>query len=425
MTNARPQRGVLWPALRRFWLVALVAGLATGFATTSLVQATATTTWAGEATYVVPIADPPVANAEGVVPPADPRTANSSTDALRFAQVYALLLVEDGALLTVLSEATGMSVAEVVEATQAVPLPDSPIIRVSFAGETEAQVVSYYTALGETFEARPAITPNIRPGNIRLLQAAEIFAQPGLAPLAVALGVLAGLLVAVGGAVLLERLDPRLRSDADVRSLVDWPVLIAPRTPGDARADVLVERIVRAAPSVRTVAVVGVAGVPTNEVREATERLAAVHAGQLEAAAARLPGDDVVSGTGTSRGPARPHPVEWAPGGSLGAAGSAERLVQDADVVVMLAPLGARLARLDLSVRSLQDLSVDPVIVAIMPEATRRTSLSRPATGTPVRTPATPSSTPEAAADGAERVPAPGGPGEDQVPAGERMSPRR
>lgn len=437
MTNARPQRGVLWPALRRFWLVALVAALAAGFATTTLVRATATTTWAGEATYVVPIADPPVANALGVVPATDPRVANSSTDALRFAQVYSILLVEDGALLTVLAEATGLSRSEVAEATEAVPVADSPVIRVSFSADTEAQVVDYYQALEAAFEASPAISPNIRPGNIRLLQSPAVFSQPGLAPLATALGVLAAILVGLGGAVLLERLDPRLRSDADLRELADWPVLPAPRTPGDARVDVLVERVVRAAPTVRTVAVVGLAGVPTNEVREITERFAAVHSGQVEAAARQpLPGEDYVSRGGAGLSSARIHTVEWVPGGSLGASGAAERLTQEVDVVVLLAPVGSRLSRLDLSVRSLQDLSVDPVVVAIVPRPSRRrggpTQWEAPSTpADPVswtdeddpqqaRSPVTGTARADGDQPGTDRQR-----GEDEVPAADRLSPRR
>lgn len=374
MTHARPSRDVLGTALRRFWVVALVAALVAGLATVLLVRATASTSWAGEGTFVVPIADPPpntVAGTPGVV---DPRTPNSAQDANRFAQSYSTLLVEDGALITHLAQATGLDAGDVVDGTEAVPVPDSPIIRVSFAAGTQEQVTAYFTALAAAFAETPAVTPNILPGNVEPLREVQVSEQRGLAPLAWVLGVLAALAVGLGGAVLLERADPRVRDDADVRELVTWPVLPAPDRDDDMRTEVLVDRAVRAARHVGAVGVLGLPGTPGHDVREATARLERVHA------ALRL------------RAPehARPTAVEWVDAGTLAGDGAAERLAQEVDVVVLLTPVGARLRHLDSAVRSLQDLAVEAVVVALVPREQRPTRPTRPAADAPAAVAADP-----------------------------------
>ncbi len=386
MTHARPSRDVLGSALRRFWVVALVAGLVAGLATVLLVRATASTTWAGEATYVVPIAEPPANTVAGTPGVVDPRAANSPVDANRFAQSYATLLVEDGALLTHLSESTGLDVADVVGGTEAVPVPDSPIVRVTFGAATEEQVAAYFTALTAAFAETPAVTPNIMPGSIEPLRELQVGEQQGLAPLAWVLGVLAALAAGLGGAVLLERADPRLRTDADVRELVSWPVLPAPDVDGDTRTEVLVERAVRAGRSVGAVAVLGLPGMPGHDVREANARLERVHTALRHRAPEH----------------ARPHPVEWVDAGTLAGDGAAERLAQEVDVVVLVAPIGARLKHLDSAVRSLKDLAVAAVVVGLVPARNRRPN--RPAAGPAERAPGQVVADPVSwASDGADR----------------------
>lgn len=365
-------RQVLVPALKRFWAVALVAALASGLLAAWLVQLGSSVTWTAQATYVVPLATPaPVGAAEEEPVASGPALPQNPVEAQRYAQAFAVLMVEDTDLLTTLSDATGISNRGVAERTGAVPVANSPVLRVDFTADSEEQVQAYFDTLDRALTVAPSVTPNIPAGFLRTLRPATVVEQPGLAPLAPAVGLLVGLLVGLGVAVLLERLDPRVRSAADVRELATWPVLpIGHPEPSelsdeekvaswsgsrrrdglsDPHTDVLVQRAVQAAPVVRSVAVLGVRGVPTGTLQELAQRLASAGHGEE---------------------------TRWVAGGQLATDGAAERLAQDSDVVILIAPVHGRLRHLTNAVQALQDLAVEAVLVGLAPRQGRSSSNS-------------------------------------------------
>lgn len=350
MTDGRQQRQVLLPALRRFWALALVAGLAAGFAASWAVQSTSSMTWSGQATYIVPLAAQPITLPSGVTVVPDPLLPTNPNAASQFAESYSFLLVEDPSLLEVLGTATGEAPEQVGEQTSVLNVADSSIVRIGYSSDSEEQVVAFFAALETALQAVPAVTANIPSGNLQLLRSAQPQSDTGLLALAPVIGVLVALLIGLGLAVLLERLDPRLRTSGDLRELADWPVLEISGDPSDARTHVLVERALSAAPGVRSVAVVGVAGMPDSRVTDMADR--------LRSAAAQLP---LEGGR-----------VQWLAGSTLAGDGGAERLAQKADVVVVVAAVHARLRHLNESMQSLQDLVADPVLVALAPRERHR-----------------------------------------------------
>ena len=68
MSDTHPQRSVLWPALRRFWPVALVTAVVAGLSATLLVEATSRPSVVASATYVVPVAAPVTPLVPGQLP---------------------------------------------------------------------------------------------------------------------------------------------------------------------------------------------------------------------------------------------------------------------------------------------------------------------------------------------------------------------
>lgn len=353
MADGGPQRQVLGPALRRFWAVSAVAATLAGLVAAGFVQLDSSVSWSAQASFVVPLAPTTVLGSDPQPVSALP---DNLQDASRYASTYAVFLVEDIELLSELGEATGLSARQVADRTAAATVPGTPVLRVNFTADTSEQVQAYFDRLGEVVSNSPSVTPNLPAGSLRLLRAAELQEQEGLAPVAPVVGVLVGLLVGLGVAVLLEWSDPRLRSAADVRELADWPVLKLPND-GLEHASTVSRRVLSAAPVVRQVCVVGLSGT-------SGKRVAHV-AGVLESAAARTP-DHLAASRGTGRTSLRGGDVQWLAGGALGQDGFAEGLAQQSDVVVLVAPLRARLPHLDLSVRTLQDLGVNPVLVVLV-----------------------------------------------------------
>jgi hypothetical protein len=235
MTDTHPQRSVLWPALRRFWPVALLTAAVAGLSASLLVEATSRPSVVASASYIVPVAPPVAPPLPGTLPVTPSPLPDSPGEASDFAEVYAVLLLEDGALLQALADAAGTEPTELAERLQAVALPGGSVIRVSVTAETRAETDRVLDTLDALFTAPASITENIPAGNLRPLNRGAVVESEGLAPLAPVVGAVVGLLLGIGAAVVLERGDSRFRSGEDVRALVSWPVLALshdPRTLG-------------------------------------------------------------------------------------------------------------------------------------------------------------------------------------------------
>ncbi len=350
MTDTQPQRSVLWPALRRFWPVALLTAVVAGVSTSLLVEATSRPTVVASASYVVPVAPPVAPTLPGEIPPAPSPLPSSPGQASDFAEVYAVLLREDGAVLQALAQAAGTEPNELSDRLQAAAIPGGSVIEVSYTAGTREETAAVLDALDAILLAPTSVTPNIPAGNLRPLNRGAVLESDGLAPLAPVVGALVGLLLGIGAAVVLERGDSRFRSGEDVRALVPWPVLALSHDPDDPRAEVLAERVRRAGDGLRSVALVAPRGTRPADL----EDLAWV----LSEADRSHDGDGAVS---------------WTVAGVLRGEGDTEQRAQDADALVLVVPPKAPMRHLTAAVRAVQDLAVDPVVVAL-PARPRRTS---------------------------------------------------
>ncbi|MFC3686895.1 hypothetical protein [Aquipuribacter hungaricus] len=342
MTENHPQRSVLWPALRRFWPVALVTAVVAGLSTTLLVEATSRPSVVATASYVVPVAPPVAPLLPGQLPVTPSPLPTSPGAASDFAEVYAVLLLEDGAIIDAVSQATGVDREDVVDSLTAVAPPGGNVIRVTATAETRAETDALLGALDAVFAAPTSVTGNIPAGNLRPLFRGAVVESDGLAPLAPVVGAIVGLLLGIGAAVVLERGDSRFRSGEDVRALVTWPVLPLSHDPDDPRAEVLTERVRRAGTTSGTVALVAPRG---------------ARPGDLDDLAWVLDEAD--------RGHTADGRLVWTVAGVLRGEGDSEQRAQDADALVLVVPSKARMRHVTAAVRAVEDLAVHPVVVAL------------------------------------------------------------
>jgi len=352
--TTHPQRSVLWPALRRFWPVALLTAVVAGLSTMLLVQATSRPSVVASASYIVPVAPPVAPLLPGQLPTPPSALPTSPGAASDFAEVYAVLLLEDGEVLRALSEATGEEPADLVEDMTSVALPGGSVIRVTVTAETREETDRVLDTLDAIFASPTAVTPNIPAGNLRPLNRGAVLESDGLAPLAPVVGAIVGLLLGIGAAVVLERGDSRFRSGEDVRALVPWPVLPLSHDPDDPRAEVLTERVRRAGTNLGTVALVAPRGGRTADLEDLAWVL-----GEADRAHA----DD--------------GSLTWTVAGVLRGEGDSEQRAQDADALVLVVPAKARMRNVTAAVRAVEDLAVHPVIVALPSRARTRGSRFR------------------------------------------------
>jgi len=353
MTDTHPQRSVLWPALRRFWPVALVTAAVAGLSATLLVEATSRPSVVAAATYVVPVAPPVTPLLPGQLPVASSPLPSSPGAASDFAQVYAVLLLEDGAVLQALADASGTDPDELAERLQALALPDGSVIRVSVTASTREETDQVLGALDGILSAPTSVTANIPAGNLVPLNRGAVVQSEGLAPLAPVVGVIVGLLLGIGAAVVLERGDSRFRSGEDLRALATWPVLALSYDPEDPRAEVLTERVRRAGSGLGTVALVAPRGTRPAELDDLAWVLGEA--------------DRLHAGTG---------PLLWTVAGVLRGEGDTEQRAQDADALVLVVPAKARMRHVTAAVQAVEDLAVHPVVVAL--PSRRRSRSARP-----------------------------------------------
>ncbi|ABS05135.1 hypothetical protein [Kineococcus radiotolerans] len=223
---------LLFLALRRFWYIAVLCGVVAGVAASWAVQATAQVVYSASATYIVPTA------------PAEAMTSHPTTifDAQRLATSYPVVMENDEQLQGAVAAASGLTPETVKAGLNAEGLSGSNVLRVDFTAGSADEVGRFFPALTQTLGT--GATPQIPPGNIELLRSpGEVTEQSGLAPLAPVIGVLAGLVLGLGGAVLLQRLDQRVDSAEDARTLGAAPVVSWSGTPDAAQRLVLSNRV--------------------------------------------------------------------------------------------------------------------------------------------------------------------------------------
>ncbi|WP_432486198.1 hypothetical protein [Kineococcus esterisolvens] len=340
-------RQPLGKALRRFWLVAVLAAVVSGLAAYAAVGSVSRTTYVANALYIVPTA-PATADGETSAPTTLP---TSPYDAERLAQNYALVLGEDAQLLDGLAATLGVTRSHLLARVVVENVPSSAAIRVTYTGDSAAEVENYFTALTDLLNAPQ---PNIPQGNLRALSLPnDTTEQAGLAPLAPVIAVVVGLLVGVGGALLLERMDSRLRTASDLRRVVPWPVFDLTRGQRSARVQTVVLRILSESPT-RHVAVATVPG---------------GSAGAVDALVHEVRSASLAVFSAERRG-SSPYP-NWHPVGELGTDGAAERRALEGDAVLLVVGSGARARDVETAVSSLHDVGVESVVV-VLDAAARR-----------------------------------------------------
>ncbi|WP_346621269.1 hypothetical protein [Blastococcus montanus] len=339
--------------------MALVIGIGFAVVATTWLQTVSTSSYTAEAALIVPL-EPPLPD-DAVVTVPDPRPS-SPYDAERTARNYAVLLTQDRQFLEALSAQTGIPVDELVENSDAVNLPSSAVVRVTYTSSDELEVRSYFDALADVLVAPVSPSPNLPAGTLLPLRLPEtIEEQPGLSPAAPYIGAAAGLLLGLATAVLLERLLTQVRSAADIRALVPWPVLTLPRNVSPERYETIVLRVLESALSVGVVGIVTAGG--------GSADASARFAGHLREAEARL----------RQSGRLNPQdaPVSWQPLGRIPDDGSSERALQDADAVVLALPRRPLLRPVTLAIQRLETLAVGPALVVLgVAEGRRLRSLS-------------------------------------------------
>lgn len=355
MRDAQARREPVWPAFRRFWPVAVIVTIVCAWAASWAAEQAADPTYTAQAQYIVPIAPDEPAPLPGEPPPPPTTLPDDPYDASTLARTYELVLAEDNDILTAVSERLGVPVPQIAGNLDALQLPSTRVIRVTFTGESEEQVIAFFNNLTDVLEnASPS--PHLPTGNlVALREPTEVDPDADLSAVAPWIGGIAGLLLGIGAVILLERLDRRVRTTGDLRGLAEWPVfnLDVAGQASDAAMETVVLRVLRGAPAARRVAVMTSPHVPARVVATVTE--------QLAAAESRLRrSGSIARGT---------EPVQWSASGSLAQDGHAERGAQEADAVVVVIPRGARLRSVADGLQNLEDVDPKVVVLAVTPRA--------------------------------------------------------
>ena len=345
MDTTRPQRHVLGSALRRFGVIGLLVGIVCGVVATHFVEQVSTTSYTAQGSFIVPLRDRTLLDEEAAL---DPRAADAY-QASGLASNYAPLLTQDQAVLAALTEPTGLDAMELARSIEAVALPSSGVVRVTFTADAEEPVTRYFETMNALFSGGSP-TANIPAGTLQPLGApAEVTRRAGLAPVAPLVGGLAGLVLGLAFAIVLERLLAQVRSAADVRALAPWPVLELRGRVSPERYETLVLRVLEGSARVRRVAVVTVAGMSAAAGAELAQ--------QLRAAEERLRRSGRIEATR--------EPISWDQLGRLLDDSTVERSVQDADAVVLGMRRKALLRPATGALQRLADLAVDNVLVVL------------------------------------------------------------
>ncbi len=344
--DVRPRRGLIVRALRRFWFLALWVAVVCGLAATYSVR-DSEPTYTAEARYIVPVAPPvaePLPGALPVVPSTLPKDAYGAGVVAR---TYQIVLKDDDALLAAISASGGLPVADLAENVAVVNLPGTPVLSVSFGATTEREVRAYFDSLSAILTTASP-TPNLPTGNLVPLRSPLTIEEvPGLAGIAPLIGTLAGLLLGLAAAVMLERVDARVWNAGDLRWLSRWPVFDLTGANRAAVVESVVIRALGSRPHAGRVAVVAVPGTPGYAMGDVAAELSRAEQRM------RLAGD-----LSTQSPPAR-----WEAFGCLAGDGMAERGVQVAQAAVVVSPHWARVRATAAALERLQDLGASEVLL--------------------------------------------------------------
>jgi capsular polysaccharide biosynthesis protein len=339
-------------ALRRFSTFVILCTIA-GAAAAAVLSFRSTPTYSGQGLYLVP---PGGSTGAGVLTP---------FDAERIARTYAVVLAEDEQVLEELGSSLDLPATELADRVQAVILPNSSAVRVTYSGDSRAEVREYFEALTDLVEASDPPTPNLRPGTLRLLQSPDDVVRSGggswAAPLA---GALAGLLLGLAAATLLTRADPRVQDADDLRE-PGGPSVVEVDPADEPTVEALAIRALEAVPDGAWVAVVST----TEAARGAADDLT----GRLGRATQALTREGAL--------PARLAGTGWVPA-SLGS-GRGERAAQDADRTVLVVPEGTPLRAVAGRLADLRDLGVADVVLCLLRPAARAARSARSAPPAP------------------------------------------
>ncbi|GAA2721755.1 hypothetical protein CAE01nite_27930 [Cellulomonas aerilata] len=345
----------MWSALRRFWWVVLGITVLTAAAASASAPFVPTPQSTAEGRFLVPV------RVVERPDPASPLRTTTPNDAQLLARTYAVILQTDPSILDSVSLQTGASRDELAASMSVEAVESTAVVEVSFTAADEALARAYFTSLNTALTS--GVTPNIPVGNLILLQDAQVSSEGGLNVSNRAVGIVAGLLLGLAVAMLLERLDSRIRSGVDLRSMTELPVIDLSRSSNRVAGDVLALRALRLAPDVREVAIVAT--------DRASARIAADLADILHVANQNL------SRSATDGDPI-PH-ATWTAHGVLGSGNEGELGVQRSDATVLVLPAGTPVRSADRALMRLRSLDITSVAVALTP-APRRWARARAAT---------------------------------------------
>ena len=344
--DVRPRRGLVVRALRRFWFLAVWVAVVSGLAATYSVR-DSEPTYTAEARYIVPVAPPVADPLPGALPVVPSTLPENAYGAGIVARTYEIVLKDDDALLAAISASSGIPVADLAESVAVVNLPGTPVLSVSYGADTEREVRAYFDSLS-TILTTASPTPNLPTGNLVPLRSPLTIEEvPGLAGVAPLIGTLAGLLLGLAAAVMLERVDARVWNAGDIRWLSRWPVFDLTGANRAAVVESVVIRALGSGPHAARIAVVAVPGTPPYAVSDVADELSRAETRM------RLSGD-----LSTQSPPAR-----WEAFGCLAGDGVAERGAQIADAAVVITPHWARVRGTAAALERLQDLGTSNVLL--------------------------------------------------------------
>ncbi|WP_298459326.1 hypothetical protein [uncultured Cellulomonas sp.] len=345
MNSSASPSSHFWSALRRFWWVVLGVTVLTAMAAEAAAPFAPAPEYTAQGRFLVPV--------RTVQDPDSPLRNTSPNDAQLLARTYAEILPTDPVILDSIAQQSGAPVGEVASAMSVEAISNTGVVEVSFTGTDEERVRTFFTSLNTALAT--GVTANIPVPNLLLLQDAQVTEEAGLDVSNRTVGIVAGLLLGLAAAMLLERLDSRVRSAADVRSLTDLPVIDLSRSRKPVAADVLALRALRLAPDVKEVAVVATDG-PSNGISaDLAERLRAANQNLVR-----------------SSSPAGHVPAAaWTPCGVLGSGNEGELGAQRADATVLVMTTGTRLRAADRAVVRLRALGISTVAIALTPSPRR------------------------------------------------------
>lgn len=211
MSGSRPPTLVEY-ALRRRWKLVVLATVLVGGPLAYLLAAMPATSYRVTQGYVVAGSD---TLDDG------PVTANSD----RAARDYASVLRNDTAVVTALSEAASVSPGRVRDRLAVGYLPGAGTLFARYEAPERQEVLNVLGALDRVLVVDGVPFGGISPGQVRPLGLPAVERVPNRLNPFPGAGVVAALLAAVAGAVLLERMRPRVIDVGQLRQLTDRAVI--------------------------------------------------------------------------------------------------------------------------------------------------------------------------------------------------------